>query len=90
METPLEKLSTSSLRSLLIEEIKLFIASLDDAATEELEKQKLSLRRMYELIQQKEKAEKVPLEWGNNSPKTSPEIFVTPPMNESTSGAVAD
>jgi hypothetical protein len=68
MVKPLEDLSASALRNLLIEEVKQFILSLDNGSTEELEKRKLSLRRIYELIQQKENAESSPLNWGKEYP----------------------
>ena len=89
MEKPLEELSASSLRNLLIKEVKLFTASLDNAVTEELEKKKLFLRRIYELIQQKEKAESAPLNWGKKSTSVSPEIFMSPPISDSTPSAAS-
>ena len=84
MEKSLEDLTASSLRNLLIEEVKIFIASLDNASTEELEKKKLSLRGIYELIQQKEKAESVPLIWGKNSTSADPVINTGSPISGST------
>jgi hypothetical protein len=85
MEKPLEDLPASALRNLLIEEVKQFILSLDNGSTVELEKRKLSLRRIYELIQQKENAESSPLNWEKKTPGTNSKISSNPASGDSTS-----
>jgi hypothetical protein len=85
MEEPLEDLSASALRNLLIEEVKQFILSLDYSSTAELEKSKLFLRRIYELIQQKENAENSSLNWGKKSPGANTKTPSGSPNGDSTS-----
>jgi hypothetical protein len=57
MEKPLEELSASTLRNVLIEEIKKFILSLDHGSIAELEQMKLRLRRILDLLLEKEQDE---------------------------------
>ncbi|HEX9512859.1 MAG TPA: hypothetical protein VF939_20355 [Puia sp.] len=71
MEKVLEELSASALRNLLIDEVKKFIICLDDSSTEELERMKLHLKRVFDLITEKERAEEIPLTWGKNSSQTA-------------------
>ena len=72
MEKALEELSASALRNLLIEEVKKFIVALDNDTTDELDRKKLQLRKIFNLITEKEKKENIPLIWGKNS--TNPQI----------------
>jgi len=67
MDKALEKNSASALRNLLIEEIKKFIVCLDHGSTEELQKMKLHLRHIFDLITEKEREEIIPISWGKNS-----------------------
>ena len=67
MEKPLEDLSVSSLNNLLNAEIRQFIIALDHSSTDDLERMKLRLKEIYNLINVKEKAEMIPLKWGKNS-----------------------
>ena len=69
MEKALEELSASALRNLLIEEVKKFIIALDNDPTDELDRKKLHLRKIFNLITEKEKKEKIPLVWGKNAAK---------------------
>jgi len=69
MEKTLEDLPASTLRNLLIEEVKRFIVCLDKDTTEELEQMKAYLRKIYDLISIKEKEETALLVWGKNSLK---------------------
>ncbi|MHA4808871.1 hypothetical protein ACX0G9_12225 [Flavitalea flava] len=71
MERALEELSATVLRNLLIEEIKIFIVALDCRPTEELQSMKYRLRRIFDLIAEKEQAELRTLVWGKNSTNTS-------------------
>ena len=71
MEKPLEDLSASSLRNLLIEEVKAFVKCLDSSATQELEEKRKRLISIFHLITEKEKKETIPLVWGKNSIKSS-------------------
>ena len=71
MEKPLEDLSASSLRNLLIEEVKAFVKCLDSSATQELEEKRKRLILIFHLITEKEKMETMPLVWGKNSIKLS-------------------
>lgn len=66
MENALEQLSASALRRLLITEVQKFIAALDTGSSEELSQMKARLKRIYDLISEKEKAENIPLQWGKN------------------------
>ena len=66
MEKPLEDLSISALRNLLITEVNKFIIALDHGSTGELQLMKLHLRKIYDLILLREKSE-IPLVWGKNS-----------------------
>jgi len=70
MEKALEELSASALRNLLIEEVKKFIVALDNDTTDELDRRKLRLRKIFNLIREKEQKEKIPLIWGKNSTKS--------------------
>jgi hypothetical protein len=67
MDKALEKSSASAMRNLLIEEIKKFIACLDHGSTEDLQKMKLHLRYIFDLITEKEREELIPISWGKNS-----------------------
>ncbi|HEY4286653.1 MAG TPA: hypothetical protein VGN00_06095 [Puia sp.] len=67
MEKALEEMSASALRNLLIEEVKKFIIALDIDSTEDLDRRKLKLRKIFNLISEKEKKENLPLIWGKNS-----------------------
>jgi hypothetical protein len=67
MEKALEELSASALRNLLIEEVKKFILYLDHGPILELVQMKYRLRKIYELIAEKEREEEKPLAWGKNS-----------------------
>ncbi len=69
MEKPLEELSTSNLRTLLIEEVKTFVKCLDSSTMYELEEQRKRLISIFNLITEKEKLEALPLAWGKNTPK---------------------
>ncbi|HEX9513679.1 MAG TPA: hypothetical protein VF939_24475 [Puia sp.] len=92
MEKALEKLPASALRNLLIEEIKKFIVGLDHSSTEELQEMKLHLRKIFDLITEKEKAEGIPLSWGKNSTslaENSP-ISGNSPKNDLTDGMMPD
>ena len=70
MEKPLKDLSASTLRRMLIEEVNMFIMSLDNGSTNELQQQKLRLREIFDLLKEKEKNE-MPLVWGKNSTKAT-------------------
>ena len=61
MEKALEELSASALRNLLIEEVKKFIVALDNDTTDELDRKKFQLRKIFNLITEKEKKENVSL-----------------------------
>ena len=80
MEKTLEELSASALRNLLIEEVKKFIVALDNDTTDELDRRKLHLRKIFNLITEKEKKEKIPLIWGKNS--TNPPISSLPELKD--------
>lgn len=67
MEKSLEELSASALRNLLIEEVKKFISCLEHGSTAELHEMKLHLRKIFDLIADKEQEENLPLIWGKNS-----------------------
>ena len=67
MEKALEELSASALRNLLIEEVKKFIVALDNDPTDELDRKKFQLRKIFILIREKEQKENIPLIWGKNS-----------------------
>jgi hypothetical protein len=67
MEKALEELSTSALRNLLIEEVKKFILFLDHGPILELVQMKYRLRKIYELIAEKEREEEKLIAWGKNS-----------------------
>jgi hypothetical protein len=70
MEKPLEEFSASTLRNLLIEEVKAFVKCLDSSAMQELEEKRNRLILIFNLITEKEKMETIPLVWGKNSPKS--------------------
>ena len=67
MEKALEDLSASTLKNLLNTEVRVFIAALDNGSTEDLQRMKLRLRRISDLITEKEKVDSIPLIWGRNS-----------------------
>jgi hypothetical protein len=68
MEKALKELSASTLRRLLIEDVRKFINALDTGSTEELEALKRRLREIFQLLKEKERHE-FPLIWGKNSKK---------------------
>jgi hypothetical protein len=70
MESALEHLPASVLRNLLIEEAKKFIIGLDHDSTDDLERSKLRLRMIVDLITVKERQESSPIRWGENSTKS--------------------
>jgi hypothetical protein len=75
MEKVLEELSASTLRTLLIEEVKEFIICLDNSPMEELVQKKARLRKIFDLLTEKERDENAPIVWGKNStnqPKENP------------------
>jgi hypothetical protein len=67
-EMVLKQLLTSTLRNLLIEEVKLFILALDSSSTDELQVMKDRLKQIFELIRQREQDEVKPLAWGRSTP----------------------
>ena len=67
MEIPLEQLSASKLRSLLIEEVKAFVQLLDNGSSQELDCKRTRLISIFQLLSEKEKVEAIPLVWGKNS-----------------------
>ena len=69
MEKALEDQSTSTLKNLLNSEVRVFIVALDNGSTEDLQCMKLRLKKISDLISEKEKAESIPLVWGRNSTK---------------------
>jgi hypothetical protein len=68
MEKHLKDLSASTLRRLLIQEIKKFIECLDIGSHEELQQKKLRLTEILNLLNEKERNE-TPLIWGKSSTK---------------------
>jgi hypothetical protein len=70
MEIPLEQLSASKLRTLLIEEVKSFVESLDKGISQELEEKRRHLIMIFKLLSEKEEIEMMPLAWGKNSAKS--------------------
>ena len=68
MEKALSDLSASTLRRLLIEDIRKFIDSLDNGSTAELEALKQRLQEILKLLKEKEHHE-IPITWGKNSKK---------------------
>ena len=74
MKKDLEKLSASTLRRLLIEEIKKFILDLDHRSIEDLQEIKLYLKGILHLLTEKERTEADKIIWGRNS--TNPGKFV--------------
>ncbi|MDO6433319.1 hypothetical protein Q4E93_22095 [Flavitalea sp. BT771] len=66
MEGPLENLTASDLRRLLILEIHKFIKCIDDGSFEELKLLKAHSTEMLNLISFKELQEKRLIEWGKN------------------------
>jgi hypothetical protein len=76
MEDTWNDLSASGLRRLLIEEIQKFISFLDEGSTEELVKRKARLKKIFELLGEKEKWEAARIPWGKHSSK--PEFELNP------------
>jgi len=76
MEPPLEDLSASNLRTLLIEEVKAFVKLLDHGNWQELKGKRDLLMAIYHHLSEKEKLESAPLVWGKNS-STQP---IVPPL----------
>lgn len=70
MKKALNELSASTLRRLLIEDVKKFIDGLDGGSTEELQELKHRLREIFELLKEKERHE-IPITWGKHSTKSS-------------------
>jgi hypothetical protein len=71
MEKPLERLSASKLRTLLIEEVRSFVELLDAATVDELAEKRSRLCYIFKLLGEREKLEALPIIWGKGSPKTS-------------------
>jgi hypothetical protein len=67
MESDLTDLSASTLRTLLITEIRLFINCLDNGNAVELQAKKDHLKNILEQLAQKEHIEMAPLNWGKNT-----------------------
>jgi hypothetical protein len=67
MEKPLEQLSATVLRKLLITEVKTFIACLETVSPEKLQEMRDRLIAIYKVLAEKEKIEMLPLVWGRNS-----------------------
>jgi hypothetical protein len=70
MEKALKDLSASTLRRLLIVDVRKFIDALDKGSTEELETLKKRLKEIFQLLREKERNE-IPLIWGKNSRKNA-------------------
>ncbi|HXB09498.1 MAG TPA: hypothetical protein VNW04_20370 [Puia sp.] len=73
MQKPIEHLSASKLRTLLIEEVKSFIQSLETGTSEELQEQRTRLISIFNVLSEKENLEMAPLIWGRNSTKPASE-----------------
>ena len=71
MEKPLKDLSASTLRQLLIEEINVFIKSLDAGSSDELQQKKDRINEILDLLKEKENNE-TPLNWGKSSKNNAP------------------
>jgi hypothetical protein len=67
MDKALEELSASALRNLLIVEVKIFIYYLEQGPIPELTQMKDRLRKIYELIAEKEREEEKAITWGKNT-----------------------
>ena len=81
MDKSLEDIPVSTLRKLLIEEVREFISCLDNSPLEDLHKMKLRLKMIFTLISEKEKTHEFPLIWGKNS---TPSGKTVPQVNEKT------
>ena len=67
MEMDLGGFTASNLRGLLIKEIKLFIMCLGFCAVEDLEEMRWHIRRLYEVLGEKEKCEMNATNWEKDS-----------------------
>lgn len=72
MEKAISELSASTLRNLLIEEIRLFIDCLDNDSIEDLEKKKEKLREIFKQLTEKELLEMAPIIWGRTTSRNNP------------------
>jgi hypothetical protein len=72
MEKAISELSASTLRNLLIEEIRIFIDCLDNDSIEDLEKKKEKLREIFKQLTEKELLEMAPIIWGRNTSRNNP------------------
>jgi len=73
MEKAISKLSASTLRNLLNEEIKIFIDYLDNGSIEDLEKKKEEIKEIFKQLSEKELLEMAPLIWGRNTSRNNPD-----------------
>ena len=69
MEKDLEKFSTTSLRSLFIEETKVFILLLEHGSTSAISENRHYLKQIFDLITERERKEQAILHWGKNTSK---------------------
>jgi len=72
MEKAISELSASTLRNLLIEEIRIFIDCLDNDSIDDLEKKKEKLREIFTQLTEKELLEMTPIIWGRSTSRNNP------------------
>lgn len=72
MEKAISELSASTLRNLLIEEIRIFIDCLDNDSIDDLEKKKEKLREIFTQLTEKELLEMAPIIWGRSTSRNNP------------------
>ena len=80
MDEPLDQLSATTLRKLLITEVKTFVACLENTSPEKLQEMRNRLIAIYKSLTEKEQLEMLPLIWGRNAPDKHPGIDLIPPV----------
>lgn len=80
MDEPLDQLSATVLRKLLITEVKTFVASLETTSTERLQEMRNRLIAIYKTLTEKEQLEMLPLVWGRNAVDKESAADPVPPV----------
>ena len=80
METTLDQLTATTLRKLLITEVKTFIDCLDTTSPERLQEMRNRLIAIYKTLSEKEQIEMLPLVWGRNTMNRPLDTNAVPPV----------
>lgn len=82
MDETFDQLSATTLRKLLITEVKTFVACLETTPPERLQEMRNRLIAIYKTLTEKEQLEMLPLVWGRNAEVQRSNSDPVPPVGD--------